>query len=399
MATLTDTREVILSGPESYYEWLQAIKSTISKTSWKYVDPEEEDDCPEPGPYPTLPRAPTPPPAPTGTQTRAASQASNTTAVATPVGPTALDIQLHTAQCNEWRAKRDLFKEFTHEETKLRERIQRTIDPTKRTRLVPAKSTREWLKSLRDSYQPDLAYYQQSIIARYTKFVNVYYSHWPSNGPEKWLSEWEQLLDLNEEYNKEHQFNWRLEFHGVWKRVADARSEVEKVRDDISKKSLTYHKAASMLRMAWSQTSAQDHQKPASKSHAIRSAFPALPRFDNKPPESNSPSSISSQPPAAAATDQPTSEPSKRSSRKRAGTSSRQRGPSKRRGPTPCIYCDGIHKSEECYLALGIKKDKVAEENHKVFTLRTRDLAIQKKVEALRAYKRLFSEGEEVGGQ
>jgi len=379
MATLSDTREIILSGPENYYEWLQVTKSTISKKSWKYVDPEESDECPEPGPYPTL-------------RTPSQGNVSTCTSSATANGGlTTLDLQIHTAQCNEWRVIKEQHKEFTVEETKLRERIQRTVDPTKRTRLVAAKSTREWLTSLRDSYKPDLVYYQQSIISRYTQIVSVYYSHWPTNGPERWLSQWEQLLDLNEEYNKQHQFNWRQDFHGTWKRVSDARYEVDKIREDISQGTLTYHQAASMLRMAWSQTNASAYQKPASKTHAIRAAFPVIPRFDNDEPE---PSELEL-PTVATAIPQSSSG----SSRKRAGTRSRQRGPSKKRDQPPCTYCDGKHRSEECFLALGIKEDKVVKENQEVFMRRIKNSAVREKVEALRAYKQLFIDGKEVGGQ
>ena len=146
-----------------------------------------------------------------------------------------------------------------------------------------------------------------------------------------------------------------------------------------------------MLRMAWSQSNAQVHQKPASKTHAIRAAFLIIPRFfDDNEPEPSEPES----PTVATVITQPSS----RSSRKRAGTRSRQRGPSKKRDQPPCTYCNGKHRSEECFLALGIKKDKVVKENQEVFTQRIKNPAIREKVEALRAYKQLFVDGKEAGG-
>ena len=165
----TDTRDWLVQTPRCYAEArARSLQSVV-----EYFDPNEEVVYEKPSPFTFADVRP------------GATALTDLTATEKTVYA-----QLKTAY------KDDLaqYQRYLKEQARLRTELMRTVSDTKKDMLELELTTREWMKALQTTTKPTDSKIEDLISARHRIFTSVKYTDWPSGGPDKWLSEWQKLM-------------------------------------------------------------------------------------------------------------------------------------------------------------------------------------------------------------
>jgi len=360
MAEEKSTTNVILDAPETWYEWISAIEGTVPEDLWEYFDPDEEVVYEKPSPL-----------------TFADVRQGATALADLTASEKAVYAQLKMAY------KDDLaqYQRYLKEQARLRTEIRKTVSETKRGLLEQGLATWEWIQALQTSTKPTESEMEDLISSRHRVFTGVKYTDWPSGGPDKWLSEWQKLMQDCKRWCPANRQRWMSDFTLVWSDVPDASTVCNSItvaRNAGKQAEWTVERAAKELHQAWQVRKQKSGLKIAHRSKITKTTFMTEPRFDGKTADG------SSSPEQA-----PEKEKDKSSSRarKRAGTESKQTASNKKHKDCGCWACGGRHAPSTCVLLTekNPKGHKVFEENQKRFDENMKDGAFRRDVEKFRS--------------
>ncbi len=123
-------------------------------------------------------------------------------------GEKALYVQLKT------NYKDDLvqYQQYLKKEVRLRTELRRTVSPAKRGFLKDRLTTREWLEAFKTTIKPNDVHMIGVVKAKHRALIGSKYQEWPTEGPGKWLQEWQVLFGLCKTWSKAQYNEWAMDF-------------------------------------------------------------------------------------------------------------------------------------------------------------------------------------------
>jgi hypothetical protein len=202
--------------------------------------------------------------------------------------------------------------------------------------------------------------------------MSIKYSDWPSGGPQKWISEWQNLIGDCKKWCSSLNEQWISDFNLVWGEVPRAKFLCSQMRMDQKKgqaQEWSIYNAGQELLDAWNDRIIRNGMKQGGKSTMTKASFATEPLFDGKEVEDK--------------------EDSKGNSSKSKDKRKRKFSPEttdKENKKKPCWICDGPHRPKTCFLALEVESKKlpISEENREVFARRMKDSIFAKRIQAIR---------------
>ena len=202
------------------------------------------------------------------------------------------------------------------------------------------------------------------------------YVDWPTDGPDKWITEWQKLMSDCERWCPPLYQLWASDFNLVWGEVPGAQRLCDRLIEAVTKNELgdwNVFRASMELRQAWDQRTIRSGMRVAGRGRITRAAFAVEPRFNGTEAsgETDEPQSVPSDPP---------------NSRKRHGPESHQRSSNKRFKRKPCWGCGGDHNNFTCVLIKGLepRNFKIPGKNKTIFQEKMKDPAFAEKIRKLR---------------
>ncbi len=160
-------------------------------------------------------------------------------------------------------------------DAKLRERIQSTIVPQKKTTLRTIYPVRQWLTVLRNSTMLPVKTFRLNIQLEYRKGMGNTHLDWPSGGLTLWLVRWEELINKAERY-EENLLTWLRDVCLVWEQVPNLIVYFSNIKLTIRKHTTAEYSPAEIslsINFHWENRKQRSMLKPVSKPKATRSAF------------------------------------------------------------------------------------------------------------------------------
>jgi len=202
------------------------------------------------------------------------------------------------------------------------------------------------------------------------------YMEWPTDGPDKWVTEWQKLMDDCERWCPPLHQLWASDFNLVWGEVPGAQRLCDRLVEARSKDKLRewdINRASMELKQAWDQNIIRNGMRVAGRGRITKAAFAVEPRFDGIKASDDLIDKF--EPKTAAA-----------NLRKRPATESRQKYSNKRTKLNPCWGCGGDHSPYRCTLIKGSnpRNFKVTEQQKKTFQEKMKDSNFAEKIRKIR---------------
>jgi hypothetical protein len=256
-----------------------------------------------------------------------------------------------------------------------------SIADAKKSQLMADETTREWLSHLAESTKSTDSRMQELIRAKHRRKMTVKYSDWPNGGPQKWIAEWQSVMGECKIWCPSLYDEWISDFNLVWGEVAGAKFLCSQMRMDQKKEQTaewSIFRASQELQDAWDEKSTRSGMRTSGRAPIVKAAFTVEPRFDGEAAEEME----GSEKPATGTAGP--SKSAKDSKKRRRTVSSNENGSNNKR--KPCWVCDGNHRPQTCFLALGItpKRLNIPEGNKKIFERRMKDSSFTDKIQKIR---------------
>ena len=371
MATsTTSVNTIILEGPDQYHPWFSATKGSVPEDLWEHFDPDLETSTVFVRPDPV-------------TFSKVMEGATSLQQL------TSADKTLYAQLRTVYNADLTQYQRFLNEQAKLRKLITGTVSVAKTSQLRPDKSVREWIKSLQASTKPTDSQMQDKVRARHRVMLGAKYMEWPTDGPDKWVTEWQKLMDDSERWCPPLHQLWASDFNLVWGEVPGAQRLCDRLVEAMTNDKLRewdINRASMELKQAWDQKIIRNGMRVAGRGRITKAAFAVEPRFDG-----------------IKASDDPIDKFEPKAAppnlRKRTATESRQKYRNKWTRPNPCWGCGGEHSPYRCMLIKGSNlKDsnrwdlKVTEKQKKTFQEKMKNSNFAGKIRKIREAEEIRAE-------
>ncbi len=291
---------------------------------------------------------------------------------------------------------------------KLRERIQSTVAPQKKTTLCTIYPERQWLTVLRDSTALPVETLRLNIQLKYKKLMGNTHLDGLSGSPTLWLARWEELINKAERYKKNLN-TWLRDVCLVWEQVSDLIVYFSNIKLSIRKHTMAEYTPAEISSSIHFH---REHQKQrsmlklVSKLRVTRSAFAIqgvalnweeVPNVPQTPDITETGVAIAGKPKTPSKKnknrknhkDNRGSNNSNQNSLRDRDSSNRSRSPepdcvTNSQKYDPCTGCGGLsHNFSKCYLTLGQDSDLITDEARKKFQNNMKAARFKKRVEDL----------------
>lgn len=385
---------VILSAPSTWEQWFEETRSAVPDQLWKYFNPDDNAEAIEPD-TPVRPVDEPPPPGPEPPQQRKDRIAGN---------KERLDI--YYRDYNIYKEEARHWEKYNDVKARLRERIQSTVAPQKKSTLRSIYSVRKWLTDLKASTAMPLGTIQANIQHKYHKLMGTALLDWPSRGPTTWLTKWEEIISQSIRYDEPLR-TWLRDVCLVWERVPELSnyfSTVQTSIDELDTDKYTPASISAMIQRRWEHKKQGSTLRVANKPRTTRSAFPtqAVTLNGEEAPDT------SVTPESTEATAETPKQPKRSTKRKQRKSQNNQRGrrtdsneessnqstnrsrsPKSRtandRSHDPCVACGGTsHTFSRCYLVLGQERDWLTDEARDAFKNNMKAASFKKRVDDYR---------------
>jgi hypothetical protein len=356
MAT-TSVNNIILEGPDQYHSWFSSTKGSVPDDLWGYFDPESSTEFPAPEPVTV------------STVKEGAQYLQQLSST---------EKTLFTQLRSLYNSELTQYQRFLSEQAKLRKLITVTVSEAKRSQLQPEKSVREWIESLQASTKPTDTQMQDIVRARHRVMLGAKYVDWPTDGPDKWVTEWQKLMSDCERWCPPLYQLWVSDFNLVWGEVPGAQRLCDRLIEASANDELgdwNIFRASMELKQAWDQKAIRSGMRVAGRSRITKAAFAVEPSFNgvkaSEEIDRNEPLAAPSFP---------------QTSRKRSAPGNRQRSSNKRFKRKPCWGCEGDHPYFVCALIKGSepRNSKIPDRSKKIFQEKMKDSVFAEKIRKIR---------------
>ena len=122
--------------------------------------------------------------------------------------------------------------------------------------------------SLQTSTKPTDAQMKDTTKAKHRILLGAKYMDWPTDGPDKWLMEWQTLMADCETWCPALYNDWASDFNLVWGEVTGAQRLCNRLIEAVIDANIDewdIYRASRELRQAWDQTSIRSGMRVAGK--------------------------------------------------------------------------------------------------------------------------------------
>jgi hypothetical protein len=158
------------------------------------------------------------------------------------------------------------YQRFLAEKAKLRERIMTSVSDSKQSQLPAEESIRQWLEHLAESTRPSDYQMREMIRAKHRAKMSIKHTEWPRGGPQKWITEWQKIMQECQKWCVSLHEQWISDFDLVWGEVHEVKFLCDQMRLDQKRGNSdqwTIYKASQDLLDAWKKRSIRNGMKPS----------------------------------------------------------------------------------------------------------------------------------------